>query len=58
MQNVSATQDSTGARPAMLDALRDILRQDILRPVAAILVAGAGVSAGVWWVAELGRFWA
>jgi hypothetical protein len=25
-------------------------------PVAVLLVAGAG--AGVWWVAELGRFWA
>ena len=47
MQYVTATQDGAGARPALLD---------ILRPVAVILVVGA--SAGVWWVAELGRFWA
>ena len=47
MQYVPATQDSAGARPALLG---------ILRPFAAILVAGASV--GVWWIAELGRFWA
>ena len=58
MQYVIATQDSAGARRPLMDALLDILRLDLLRPVAVILVAGAGASAGVWWVAELGRFWA
>jgi len=51
MQYATATQDSAGARRPLMDALLHILR-----PVAVILVAGA--SAGVWWVAELGRFWA
>ena len=53
MQYATATQDSAGARRPLMDALLHILR-----PVAVILVAGAGASAGVWWVAELGRFWA
>jgi len=58
MQSVIATQDNAGARRPLLGALLDNLRLDNLRPVAVILVAGAGASAGVWWVAELGRFWA
>jgi len=58
MQSVIATQDNAGARRPLLDAVLDNLRLDNLRPVAVILVAGAGASAGVWWVAELGRFWA
>ena len=58
MQYVIATQDSAGARRPLLGAVLDILRPNILCPVAVILVAGAGASAGVWWVAELGRFWA
>jgi len=53
MQYVIATQDSAGARCPLLGALLDNLR-----PVAVILVAAAGASVGVWWVAELGRFWA
>jgi len=53
MQYVIATQDSAPARRPLLDAL-----QDLLRPVAVIVVAGAGASAGVCWIAELGRFWA
>jgi hypothetical protein len=46
MQYVPATQDSAVARSALLD---------IVSPVAVILVAGT--SAGLWWFAELGRFW-
>jgi hypothetical protein len=57
MQYVIATQDSAGARCPLLGALLGSVL-DILRPIAVILVAGAGASAGVWWVAELGRFWA
>ena len=61
MRYVIATQDSAGARRPLLGALLGAVLDallDNLRPVAVILVAGAGASAGVWWVAELGRFWA
>jgi hypothetical protein len=51
MQYVLPTQDKAGARPAMPED-----RVGILRPVALILAAAAGT--GVWWIAELGRFWA
>jgi hypothetical protein len=57
MQYVIATQDSAGARRPLLGALLGSVL-DNLRPVAVILVAAAGASVGVWWVAELGRFWA
>ena len=58
MQYVIATQSSAGARRPLMDALLGTLRLDILGSVAVVLVVGAGASAGVWWVAELGRFWA
>ena len=57
MQYVIATQDSAGARRPLLGALLGSVL-DNLRPLAVILVAAAGASVGVWWVAELGRFWA
>jgi len=57
MQYVIATQDSAGARRHLLGALLGSVL-DNLRPLAVILVAAAGASVGVWWVAELGRFWA